>query len=233
MRFVISDELFEKLPDVCFGAVMAYGIQRPNEISEIEEMLKAETANLRKKLEGVELKESTYFMPYRMAFLKFGINPNKYMSSIEALSKRVVKGNDMPLINPAVDIGNIVSLRHVLPIGAHDVDALEGDISVRFAVKGDLFTPLGTEETEEVDEGELIYADSKRVRTRRWIWRQSDAGKITDVSKNIFFPIDGFVSYNKDEVISAVNDLSSILKKHLKCRTTEYFLDKDIREITL
>src|SRR5665648_134130 len=114
------------------------------------------------------------------------------------MAKRVAKGNILPSINPIVDLGNSLSLKYVLPMGAHDLDALADEIAVRFSVKGDLFTPLGTEDIEILEKGELVYADTKRIRTRRWIWRQSNVGCITENSKNIFFPIDGFALRNKD-----------------------------------
>ena len=111
------------------------------------------------------------------------------MSSIEATVKRVSKGNVLPSINPIVDLVNSISLKYILPMGAHDLDALTGEIAIRFSRKGDAFTPLGENLVEVLDNGELVYADSKRIRTRRWIWRQSNIGKINENSKNIFLPL--------------------------------------------
>src|SRR5665648_767688 len=79
------------------------------------------------------------------------------------MAKRVAKGNILPSINPIVDLGNSLSLKYVLPMGAHDLDALADEIAVRFSVKGDLFTPLGTEDIEILEKGELVYADTKRI----------------------------------------------------------------------
>ena len=122
------------------------------------------------------------------------------MSSVEAMVKRVSRGNVLPSINPVVDLENSISLKYILPMGAHDLDALEGEIALRFSKKGDAFTPLGEEVVEVLDSGKLVYANPKRNTTRRWIWRQSNIGKIDENSKNIFFPIDGFQT-NKERVI--------------------------------
>lgn len=233
MKFKVYNELFEKIPDMCFGAVVAYNIDNKGNNEEITEILQNESKALKEKLEGCNLKEYEWIIPYREAFINLNINPNKFMSSIEAMSKRVQKGNELPSINPVVDLVNVISLRYVLPLGAHDMDALKDEISVRFAVKGDSFIPLGTEELEEVDPGELIYADSKRVRTRRWIWRQSEIGKITENSKNIFFPIDGFSLKNKENVIKASEELSNLLRKYFNCETKVFFVDKNLNEVEL
>lgn len=233
MKFKVYEELFEKIPDMCFGVVVGYGIDNKIRNSDIQEMLEGEMKSLRERLDGKNLKEYEYIVPYREAFKELGINPNKYMSSIEAMSKRVAKGNDLPLINPIVDLVNSVSLKYVLPMGAHDIDALEDEIAVRFSVEGDTFIPLGSDKKENVEAGELVYADSKRIRTRRWIWRQSDRGRITEESKNIFFPIDGFLTKNKGNVLEAMELLTNLLEKHFNCTTKKFFVDKANNEVEI
>lgn len=233
MKFKVYSEVFEKIPDLCFGAVAAYNIDNKGVNEDIYELLENEMEVLREKLEGCNLKEYKQIIPYREAFVSLNINPNKFRSSIEAMSKRIQGGSKLPSINPVVDLVNVISLKYVLPLGAHDMDALEDEISVRFAVKGDNFIPLGTEDIEEVDTGELIYADTKRVRTRRWIWRQSEIGKITGSSKNIFFPIDGFSSKNKENVVAASQELSELLNKYFDCKTKVFFINRDLNEVEL
>ncbi|MCJ7790075.1 MAG: hypothetical protein MUP69_07835, partial [Candidatus Atribacteria bacterium] len=190
MRFKVYEEVFEKLPDLCFGVVVGNQINNQQNIPEIYDLMKNEMSQVENNLKGINLKEYQGIIPYRDAFNKLNLNPNKFMSSVEAMVKRVSKGNVLPSINPVVDLGNSISLKYILPMGAHDMDALEGEIAVRFSKKGDAFTSLGEEVVEVLDSGELVYADSKRIRTRRWIWRQSNIGKIDENSKNIFFPID-------------------------------------------
>ena len=58
----------------------------------------------------------------------------------------------------------------------------------------------------------MVYAVGQQVRTRRWTWRQSEHGKITADSSDIFFPIDGFTDFNGENVIKAQTELDSLLK---------------------
>lgn len=58
----------------------------------------------------------------------------------------------------------------------------------------------------------MVYAVGQQVRTRRWTWRQSEHGKITADSSDIFFPIDGFTDFNRENVIKAQTELDSLLK---------------------
>ena len=87
----------------------------------------------RDKYASVKPKEHPDLQPYRRAFEKLGINPNRFPCSVEALSARISKGGKLPDINPAVNLVNIYSLNYTLPMGAHDLDATEDDIMVRFS----------------------------------------------------------------------------------------------------
>ena len=109
MKFKIYDDVFDKLPDLCFGAVVAYDVDNTKIIPEIFELLSIEMSNLQTRLEGKNLKEQEGITKYRETFRELGMNPNKFMSSIEAMAKRVSKGGKLPSINGIVDLGNSVS----------------------------------------------------------------------------------------------------------------------------
>lgn len=224
MKFIVYPEVFEGLPNVCFAVVAAYGIDNRVWEQEAKELLRTSMEKIREEIGDTDIKTNRKIVPYRMAFSKLGYNPNKYMSSIEAMVKRVAKGGVLPSINPVVDLANAVSMEYMLPMGAHDMDALEGDIAVRFAVPGDTFVPLGGTGEETVDPGELVYADDKRIRTRRWIWRQSDRGKVTGDSCNVFFPIDGFIGENCSRMLEARNRLAVLLSEYFGCRVERFFI---------
>lgn len=233
MKFTVSSEVFEKLDNVCFGVIVAKGIDNSLVKNDIVEKLDQSIKDCEDKFKDTKVKELEGILCYRDAFKELGINPNKFMSSIEAMLTRTSKGKGLPNISPIVDLGNAVSLKYMVPLGAHDIDTLDGDIEVRFSKEGDGFIPLGTEETEILEDGELIYSAGDNVRTRRWIWRQSEQGKITNESKNIFFPIDGFADKNYESVISARDELASLLKEVFSCDVKVGFIDKNNTEFEI
>jgi len=224
MRFKVQKEAFEKLDGLFFGVVVAKGVDNTKKIPQTGEELNRSINYTREKLKDVNLREYPAIALYRDAFLKLDINPNKYMCSIEALLKRVMKGGEFPQINPVVDISNAVSLKYVIPLGAHDIDRFDGDIEVRFSRDGDTFLPFGSTEDENVELGELVYASGGRVKTRKWIWRQSDEGKIEEGSSNIFFPLDGFAQ-RKDEVLAACGELAGVMQSLFGAQVKTGFVD--------
>jgi tyrosyl-tRNA synthetase len=233
MRFRIHDQVFERFPTVCIGLVAAWGVDnsRPNPV--IEALLRAAEQDAFTALSGDPSLGGRAFGPWRTAFSALGISNSRFKGSVEALATRALKGSHVPLLSPAVNLANAASLRFLVPLGSHDLDRLQGDVVVGPAPAGFLFTPLGQTEPEEVDAGEFVYMDDHEVRTRRWIWRQNDCSKVTADSRNVLFPIDGWVGDNQDTVLAARDLLVKYLERELGARTAVYFLDREHREVTI
>jgi len=233
MKFIVDLEVFAKLPDICFGVVIAKGLDNKSRINLISELLTKNISETKNQLTGLNIKEFGKIVYYRNAFNDLGFNPNKFLPSVEALVTRIVKGGQMPNINNIVDLVNAVSIKHIVPIGAHDIDSSVNDIEVRFSKEGDCFIPFGSHVADNPDQNELVYVRGNSVKTRRWIWRQSDIGKITEDSTNIFFPIDGFKTKNLQSVLASRDDLANQLVKYFNCEVKIDFVDIEKSSILL
>lgn len=230
IKFIVTPEIFEKLPNMYVGVVVTHGINNQTSYPQILQMLEKYEKLAQDKFTGVNVKQHPEIVPYREAFRKLGINPNRYPCSVEAMFKRLSKGKKLPHINPLVDLNNAISLKYTLPMGTHNLDNARDNIEMRLANPDkDTFIPLGktSEDIEKPDAGEVIYAVGNEVRTRRWTWRQSDQGKITPATRNVFFPIDGFVDVNKGRVDQVVQDLIKQLKTIFKAKVQSGVVDKD------
>lgn len=232
MKFIVDEAVFKKLDDYCVGVVVAYNVNNFEPNADIANLFDEEVKKAFINLSDVNLKEHPQISLYRNAMQAVDINPNRFPCSIEAMLKRVQKGNSLPSVNAIVDLNNYISIKYTLPMGSHDIDALTGDIYVRFSKDNDAFLPLGEEEEELLSAGELVYSDDVRIRTRKWIHRQSDIGKINPESKNIFFPIDGF-NANKDKILAASDELEKLLKQYFKCEVLTGFIDKNNNQIKI
>ena len=233
MKFEIAKEVFDLLPNGYFGAVAVRGIDNTRQIDRLEEMLQENIRQCEKDFEGIKVKNAEVIAPYREAFRAMGINPNRSMCSIEALLDRIAKGKGFPHISAAVDLGNAISIKYRLPIGAHDMSTIEESLEVRPADPEDTFLPFGGGEAEKPEEKEIVYVSGHQVRTRRWTWRQSEIGKITEATTDILFPIDGFTDLNRDQVRTAAEELSDLAEKYFGVRGQIGYIDKDNRIFTV
>jgi DNA/RNA-binding domain of Phe-tRNA-synthetase-like protein len=67
----------------------------------------------------------------RGMFHRLGVDPTKSRPASEALLRRVLQGKGLPLIHPAVDVCNLASLEHQLPLGLYDRAHVKGAIYAR------------------------------------------------------------------------------------------------------
>ncbi len=210
MRYEVDGAVWQAAPEICFGVVAAVDVRpRGGAQSWSRRLEEAVALNAARRTERI--KDDPAVVPYRDLMRALGMNPNRYPPSLEALLTRIVKGKGLPSVSPLVDAVNVVSLTCDVPIGAHDAATLtDGVLAVRPARSGDTFIPFGSDTAEHPDTGEIVYASGASVRTRRFIWRQSECGKITDATTRALFPIDGAVG-TASRVKAAMQMLSDIL----------------------
>ncbi len=225
MYFRVEPEVFSVFPSICIGIVVAEGIDNATPSPQVRDLLARVLAEAPSNW-GADIKAMPAISVWRESFTRLGWNPNKFPSSIEALVKRVSKRPEIPQINNVVDLVNAMSVRHIVPMGAHDIARVVGDLEVRFSRPGERFTPFGKSTPETVDTHELVYADADEVRTRKWVWRQGEKAKVTAETSHVFFPIDGFYGATEAQVRVAQADLTEQLAKAFPdCRLQQLWVD--------
>ena len=192
MRYTVDEAVFKINPEIKFGILIGSNIKNSETSAEDEKRLREAEENMRKTVKAEGIRALPNVALYREVMTKAGINPNKFLPSVEAMFKRILKGGELPKINALVDLCNAVSIEQIISLGAHDLSDIHEDLEVCFSREGDKFIPFGSEEPEMVEEGELVFKSGNYVQTRKWIWRQSELGKTTLDSKDIFFQLVGF-----------------------------------------
>lgn len=213
MKYSVKQEVFKLNPHLHFGILIGKGLTN-SESKDVEFLRRAESF-VRQSIGKKDSRCLPTIKAYRDTMEKAGINPNKYPPSIEAMLKRVLKGNQLPTINILVDLCNIVSLENMISLGGHDLKDIHEDLSVCFSNGTERFLPIGTNDYETVERGELIFTSGDVVQTRRWIWRQSELGKMTLNTKNIFFHLVGFEDLKNNKLKKALDSLEKLATK--KC----------------
>ena len=225
--FRIDSSVFELFPDARFSAVIVRGVNNRHQDPRIDHLLTGAVDKVHSEFANVDPKTHQNLAVWRNAFASRGWTPSKYLSSIEALVRRLAKGGDLPRINAAVDLANSVSLSMLVPIGAHDLDTAPNGIDVRLALPEDRFWPMGDAPDEAPEDGEIVYVHDHDVRTRRWVWRQSRTGLIRESATDILFPIDGFASQTESAVRDAAQRLFELAPSLLGGTASVHHLDPE------
>lgn len=231
MKYSVDSWIFDRIPDAYFGIVIGCGLKNSATEKLDASCLEEAEADLRARHVIEDIKTHPDFMVYRDALQKVSINPNKFSHSVEAMGKRVLKGDNLPRINALVDRCNAISLNQLVSLGGHDLRDIDADLEVRISVMGDRFRPFGSEAFEAVDPGELVFTSGNTVQTRQWLWRQSELGKMTLNSSDIFFQLVGFYGDHQSRIETAMDELEKLIKERFGGTSERYVVNREQREI--
>ena len=222
LDFAVSAEVKKKFPALRTGIVFVEKIDNSGKDETVAKMLREQEQVFKQKYFGKDLSSIRSIKSWREAYSSFDAKPKDYKSSIEALAKRVLKGEQLPSINGLVDLGNYISIKYVLPVGGEDLNVVKGAIKLRFANGTEPFSRIGSSENEPPEKGEVIYADDLGVLCRRFNWRESGRTKITGQTKRAVMFIESLNP--EDELEYAVLELATLLEKHCKAKVKTFIV---------
>lgn len=219
----IQPEIFKTFPGIQVGFLIVNNLRNSTPVSVIEQMLRSEEAKQAELLKDVELPKLPEIGAWRVIYKKFGSDPKDHRSSIESLLRRARAGNKpLPIINPLVDLYNYISLKYHLPIGAEDLDKIEGLVELAFADGTEGGVCIGSSEDETCYKGEVIYRDKKGFLCRRWNWREADRTKIDHETTRAIVVIERVAEVPEKTLSDALNELTQHLNSLLSADVESY-----------
>lgn len=231
-KFIAEESFFELFPDAKLGVVLVKGMENSDDSpKEVRKMLIEANEEAEKYLVHSQLSENKEVAVWREAYKKFKTKKGA-RCSIEALLKRLSKGNLVGSINTLVDIYNAASLKFALPCGAEDSDKFVGDMKLTVTEGGDPFQAIG-EEPSETYPNELCYKDEEGAICRCFNWRDGVRTMITEDTKNAFMIMELVDPERYDALEGAMAFLKENLEKYLNCEATVHILDKDNPEVEI
>lgn len=211
MKSVLSSDVLALFPEFVRGVVIGKGINNREENERLLELLRDAEEQTVGNEALRDIKNHPRIASWRQAYTDFGANPNKFVSSIESLCRRVQKGSQLPYINTIVALFNYFSLKHIVPSGADDLDNARGNLRLVRAAGNESFIPFNSDQTEHPEPGEIIYIDDSTVMCRRWNWRQGNQTMLTPATANIAINVDCLLPVGSEEPERITAELASLL----------------------
>lgn len=221
-RFIVDSKIFNSVPNLTIGAIIVNGIDN-NIVIDLSKDFDLISETIRYKFDGVELSEYPVVRAWRDVYKSFGEKKNR--SSIEALIRRIVNGKELPNINPLVDINNLISLKYEMPCGGEDLNCVHGDIELTYSKGSEVFIPLGSSESENPNDGEIIYKFGNNVICRSFNYRESDLTKLTEQTTSSILVIES-LDLDIGKLNDALKELAELISKHLGGDARIVILDK-------
>jgi DNA/RNA-binding domain of Phe-tRNA-synthetase-like protein len=225
---LIAPAIFETFSEARIGIAAFAGVRNDGQDAELGALLERESAEAVRRLGTTPVAEQPRVASWREAYRRFGAKPKEHPSSIENLLRRVAKGGAPRRISPLVDLYNAVSLRHFVPVGGEDLDAVSGDVELRFAAEAEPpVRLLGEPEARPPKPGEVIYADDVGALCRRWNWKEADRTKLTGKTTRGFLVIEALPPVGRAELEAALADLAGLVVKYCGGTVRSAVLDRE------
>ena len=110
--------------------------------ADLAELRRRSAARARSRFELARLPEDATVAAVRALFRAAGCDPTRYRPSSEALLRRVLKGEELPAIQPLVDLNNCLSIDLAVPCSVAAEGSFAPPVSLRAGRPGEAFASL-------------------------------------------------------------------------------------------
>ena len=175
---------------------------------------------IRSQMTLEDAKDDPIFRSYRDLYWTFGMDPTKLRVSSEAVLRRVLKGLNLWRISDIVDVINLASAYHKIPIGLIDTSKLDGDLIIRAAHKGEIFQRIGGK-TITCRGREIIVADEKKIVCFGYATHDSERTMITKDTNNALVLLYGAEAVTRSMMDKALKITLDMTNRWLECTVSE------------
>lgn len=142
MQITINEPIRVASPELALGIVSAR-VQIRDKDDALRSIMEEEARKVRQELADVDIAQIPRIQALRRLYRGLGKDPTRYRGASEALLRRIVLDKGFYFINTAVDVCNLISIRTRQALGAYDLDRVEGEVSFRPAMAGEVYRGIG------------------------------------------------------------------------------------------
>ena len=189
MDFYVQQAVLDAGVKIVFAAV--YGLDNHGEDPEWAAYRDQRLRELYDEYAELDIHADPILEGFNLLHDKTGVKRRKNIPASENLIRLLKKNHGMFFINQAVDIYNLISLESKLALGAHNIDRVEGDVTLRFTDGSERFVPIGQSEPIPVAPHEYCYCDGSNEVLCRLEIRQVEKTKVDEEARNVFYIVQG------------------------------------------
>jgi DNA/RNA-binding domain of Phe-tRNA-synthetase-like protein len=188
--------------------------------SSFEEYEKTLFKKIRAENRLEDLSTDLFLQSYRALHWMYGMDPTKKRVSSEAVLRRVLQDENLWRISDLVDVVNLASAYHKIPIGLIDTMKTEGDLVVRVAEKGEIFQRIGGEEMT-CRGREIVLSDNIGIVCYGFAIHDSERTKVTAGSQKVLLLHYGTPFVTCELLMQASNTTTEMVRQWVKCVLSE------------
>lgn len=189
MKFKVEKAVLDSGVKIIFAVVEGADNHRNSE--EWQAYRTRRIAELYEEYKDLDIHADPILEGFNILHDNVGVKRRKNIPASENLIRLLVKRHEVFYINLAVDIYNLISLESKLALGAHNIDNVEGDVTLRFTDGTERYVPLGQTEPQPVAPHEYCYCDDANEVLCRLEIRQVNKTAVDESAQNIFYIVQG------------------------------------------
>ncbi|HAF63310.1 TPA: lysine--tRNA ligase [Candidatus Beckwithbacteria bacterium] len=169
-------------------------------------------------LNGITLDDisaSRKISSYRKAIRESGIDWHKRRPTMEALLRRVAQGKQLYWINPLVDIGNLMAMKHQASQGVFDLDQVKLPAIMRKSGGGEKVLMLGDTKPITLQKGEICYFDRQGPFIVDLCWRDAKRTGATEKTRDVMFLSEAVYDISRKDLDDVLDDLIATVTRYL------------------
>ncbi len=172
------------------GAIVFRGVRIDTSPPELKRLIDHEIQGISDRFATpMALRSSPEIVKLHSLFRAVGVNPRRVQPACERLIQMAQRRGRLAQINNLVDAYNLISVRSICSLGAHDLDKLALPIQLRLLQGSEVFIPMGVREREACAAGEFAYVDSAGRVICRLDVRQAEFSKVDPESDRVLLII--------------------------------------------
>jgi DNA/RNA-binding domain of Phe-tRNA-synthetase-like protein len=213
MSFVVAEEC--RHLGLRTGAVLFRNVRVADRSAALKNEIAREVQAARTRFaSAADVRSTPEVTAFHDILRKVGVNPRKEQPSVERLLAFAFKRGDLPAVNSLVDAYNLVSIRSLCSLGAHDLDRFTPPATLRILTGRESFIPLGRDTPQAVTPGEYGYVDAAERVLCRLDLLQADFSKVTHATVNALLIIEGTTAHSPDTIQKAFADAIELVTRH-------------------
>lgn len=211
MEFRVAKDVLDAGVKILFDVIEGIDNATPSE--EWNSFRNEKIKELLVRYQDLDVHQDPILEGYNILHDNTGVRRRKNIPASENLIKLLRKHGGMSPINKAVDIYNIVSMDTKLALGAHNIDKVDGNVTLRFTDGTEHFQPIGADSPIPIAAHEYSYIDDSNEVLCRLEIRQVLKTLVTEETKNIFYIVQGNAATSEEYLREGAQQIIDLTTK--------------------
>jgi DNA/RNA-binding domain of Phe-tRNA-synthetase-like protein len=149
---------------------------------------------------------------YRRLHHALGVDPARMLPAAESLLRRAIRDRRLPAINSVVDVTNVTSLEHLVPLGAFDLGAIEGEVTLTASLPGEALVPIARTAAFKLAPGTPVLRDRAGIFSAIGV-RDSQRTMISDDTRGVLLVSWGADDIGPDVIVSTLQKCAARIQE--------------------